>query len=328
MRRTALARTLVFLAAGVAATGVGAQTFGDSPSVRALEARLEQEGVSFRATVFDAPDEDSLEYGRLVAMGGGRAQGSAGDACFSCHGADGNGDGSGAFPRLAGMPAWYLYKQLVDYASGQRPNDIMSPIAKNLSEAEMEAVSSYYAVLEPAYPESGELASGVDLQWGAKLSAVGSAERGVPACVNCHGPQSSGMPPSVPPLAGQYAEYIALQLNLWKEGVRRNDPVDVMSAIAKKMTDEDIEAVARYLERVHPVREAVPVVMMPTEEATRIRPPPGLEVETGMPGAPGEAAGTTSPEPGGASSSDGPASNGDESSASAGPPSNPALTQP
>lgn len=277
----------ITLAAFAAGPLVGfAQTFDDSPSVRALEARLEDQRVAFRATIFDIPREDELEYGHLVAMGGAGDQGSAGTACFSCHGAGGNGDGSGAFPRLAGLSAWYMYKQMVDFASGERPSDIMSDIAAQLTGAEMEAVSSYYAVLEPAYSEEQHLLVGPELQWGGALSAVGSAERGIPACANCHGPQASGVPPSVPQLAGQYAEYLAQQLVLFREGSRDNDPVGVMRAIAEKMTDEDIEAVSKYLERIEPIPPLVPVLLgeeLDVSEDT-IAPPPGLQVETGLPG--------------------------------------------
>jgi cytochrome c553 len=90
------------------------------------------------------------------------------------------------------------------------------------------------------------------LQWGGQLGAVGSAERGIPACVNCHGPSGSGNAPSVPYLAGQYANYMAHQLQLWKDGVRDNDTNNMMSSIANKMTDEDMRAVSEYYARVRP----------------------------------------------------------------------------
>jgi len=90
------------------------------------------------------------------------------------------------------------------------------------------------------------------LQWGGQLGAVGSAERGIPACVNCHGPQGSGNPPSVPYLAGQYANYMTHQLQLWQDGVRNNDAMNVMSTIADAMTAEDMRAVSEYYARVRP----------------------------------------------------------------------------
>lgn len=73
--------------------------------------------------------------------------------CFTCPGADGAGDASGAFPRLTGQSAWHLYKQLKDYASGARENAAMSPIVRQLSDANMQAVAGYYASrTAPAVP--------------------------------------------------------------------------------------------------------------------------------------------------------------------------------
>jgi cytochrome c553 len=217
---------------------------------QSLVARLTDDRTLFAATVSQPPDDDLLELGRLVAMGGAR-NGGSGMACITCHGGQGAGDGAGAFPRLSGQAAWYSYKQLNDYASGARPNKIMSGISQRLTEREREAVAAYYAVVRAPVPQPlGAVDQGA-LQWGGQLAAVGSAEKGIPACVNCHGPQGTGNPPSVPYLAGQYANYMTYQLELWKDGVRNNDAMNVMSTIAKKMTSEDMNAVSAYYNRAH-----------------------------------------------------------------------------
>jgi cytochrome c553 len=221
----------------------------DTPASGTLEARLEDDRTLFAATIEETPDEDLLELGRLVAMGGAQNGGSA-MACITCHGGQGAGDGAGAFPRLTGLPGWYSYKQLNDYASGARPNEIMSGIAQRLTDREREAVSAYYAVVRAPIKAPVSEVDEALLQWGGQLAAVGSAERGIPACVNCHGPQGTGNPPSVPYLAGQYASYMTYQLELWKRGIRDNDAMNVMSAIAEKMTDEDMRAVSEYYQRV------------------------------------------------------------------------------
>ncbi len=222
-----------------------------SPDISDIQARLDDERVLFNATISDeTPDDDLLELGRLVAMGGAE-NGGSGMACITCHGAEGQGDGSGAFPRLAALPGWYMYKQLNDYASGARPNQVMSGIATRLTDREREAVSAYYAaVVAPVVTPLGIVDQSL-MQWGGQLAAVGSAEKGIPACVNCHGPQGTGNPPSVPYLAGQYAEYMVYQLQLWRDGVRDNDAMNVMSTIADKMSDEDMRAVSEYYNRVH-----------------------------------------------------------------------------
>jgi cytochrome c553 len=256
--------------------GVGsmaaAQNWESAADIDLLEARLTDRETLFDATVREPPTGRQLELGRLVAMGGAE-QGGAAMACFTCHGADGAGDGSGAFPRLAGLPAWYLYKQLQDYASGTRPNDIMSGIAQRLSEAEKEAVASYYAVVEAPYPDR-EPVPGDVLQWGGQLAAVGSVDKGIPACFNCHGPYGAGLPPSVPALAGQWAQYIAWQLHLWKAGTRDNDVMNVMAAIADKMDEADMRAVGAYFQNVRPLdAEASPVPPVGVTDAAPVAPP-------------------------------------------------------
>jgi len=247
-------KTTVWFGAMVAAVSVpivlGAQST-QTPAISMLEAQLQDERVLFNATIETTrPDDDLLELGRLVAMGGAE-NGGSGMACITCHGGSGEGDGSGTFPRLAGLPGWYSYKQLNDYASGSRPNNIMTGIAQRLSEHEREAVSAYYAVVNaPVIGPVGPADQGL-MQWGGQLAAVGNAEKGIPACVNCHGPSGTGNPPSVPYLAGQYANYMTYQLELWKEGVRDNDAMNVMSTIARKMSSEDMQAVSEYYYRVY-----------------------------------------------------------------------------
>jgi len=253
-----MTRSFRIAGAGVALVGIAAvtatlnaQDYSQAPQPSTLEARLTDDRVLFAVEVESDVTDDVLELGRLVAMGGAAAGGS-GMACIACHGAEGTGDGSGAFPRLAGQSGWYLYKQLMDYASGARPNQVMSGVAQRLTEQEMEAVAAYFAAIDAPYrPVLGEI-DVQTLQWGGQLGAVGSAERGILACVNCHGPQGSGNPPSVPYLAGQYANYMTHQLQLWQDGVRNNDAMNVMSTIADAMTAEDMRAVSEYYARVRP----------------------------------------------------------------------------
>jgi cytochrome c553 len=201
-------------------------------------------------------DAAAVERGRAVVVGAnlvGAATGWTGQqACVACHGLDGRGDGSAAFPRLTGQSAWYMFKQLADYASGSRPNPIMSPIASALSLAEMEDVAAYYAAQQADYLPPARSYDPLLIQEGGALSAIGSTDRQVQACVNCHGPAGAGMAPVYPYLAGQYAGYTALQLRLWQQDVRRNSPLGVMAVIAKAMSDRDIEAVAAYFETVRP----------------------------------------------------------------------------
>ena len=135
---------VTLVAIGAFAVSLNAQDRERQPAIAALEANLQDERAMFTARVDRQVDDDLLETGRLVAMGGSEAGGS-GMACITCHGAEGQGDGSGAFPRLAGMSGWYMYKQLVDYASGDRPNQVMTGVAQRLTEYEMARVSEKLA---------------------------------------------------------------------------------------------------------------------------------------------------------------------------------------
>lgn len=196
--------------------------------------------------------EADAERGRSVALGAASAL-SPRSACHTCHGINGAGDSSGAFPRLTSQAAWYLYKQLKDYASGQRQNDVMSPIARELTDQQMQDVAIFYAEQsEPAPAAASVVTDPLLVQRGGAISAVGLAEKGVAACVNCHGPAGRGLPPSFPYLAGQYGPYVELQFRFWKEGTRRNDPLGVMEHIAKQLADEEIKALAAYFASLPP----------------------------------------------------------------------------
>jgi cytochrome c553 len=129
----------------------------------------------------------------------------------------------------------------------------MRPIAEALTGEERKAVASYYAsVADAPYPPPPQVAA-LTLQRGGAISAVGLPEQGVPACQDCHGPSGVGRPPDYPSLAGQYADYLALQLWLWKKGERGGGPgSEVMADIAAALTDEQIDAVSLYFASVRP----------------------------------------------------------------------------
>jgi cytochrome c553 len=197
------------------------------------------------------PEQPSAGRGHTIAVGGG--PGGAGAACFSCHGLEGQGDAGAAFPRLAGLDARYLAKQMADYASGLRPDAVMTPIAQQLDPADHQSVALYYAGLPaqaPVVPAAA--ADGRLVQWGGILYARGSAERGIQACANCHGPDGRGLSGLYPAVAGQPAAYVEAQLLLWRNGTRRNDLADLMGGLARRMTDEDIRAAAAYVAGLPP----------------------------------------------------------------------------
>jgi cytochrome c553 len=119
----------------------------------------------------------------------------------------------------------------------------MNGMVANLSEADMKSLAAYYAgqKLKPSLATDKELVG-----LGQKLWRGGNMEKGVPACSGCHGPAGAGNPAQFPRLAGQYSEYIAAQLKLFREGARSNDQAGVMRGVASKMTDREIRAVSEY----------------------------------------------------------------------------------
>lgn len=177
--------------------------------------------------------------GELIALGGG--DGGPARACFACHGLDGAGDGDAA-PRLAGLDAGYLHKQLDDYAVAVRADAVMTPIAKRLDQNDRRAVAAYYAAMRPkgGAAEAGP-APGVYL--------AGDPFRGVLACAACHGRDGEGVGPGGPALAGQPAAYTLDQLRRWKRAERRNDPRGIMTAAVAGLTEPQMRAIAAWLER-------------------------------------------------------------------------------
>jgi cytochrome c553 len=175
-------------------------------------------------------------------------QGSANvPACAQCHVNAVSDSSGGTFPRIAGQPTDYLAKQMHAFTSPARDNAFMSPIAKALSADEIADVAAHYGSAQgdfsPLPPTDAALVGR-----GQQLARVGDAERRIQACNNCHGPDGAGLPPTIPYLAGQYAQYIAQELRGWKSGARKTSP-DSMAVIAKDLDDQEIAAVAAFYQQ-------------------------------------------------------------------------------
>ena len=166
--------------------------------------------------------------------------------CGACHGQHGQGNAAAGFPRLAGLNAAYLQRQLDSFANGSRKSSVMQPIAQTLSETQRHAVAAYYSKLPiPAAAARGS-ASPPDDPLGKKLAMHGLWAKQVPGCVQCHGPHGVGVGAHFPPLAGQSATYIANQLRDWQQGKRKNDPLGLMQHVASALSEADIKAVSEW----------------------------------------------------------------------------------
>ena len=191
--------------------------------------------------------------GRKIFAEGGSQPGAM--PCVACHGADGAGMAAAGFPRLAGLPAPYVRKQLEDFKGGSRSNPVMQPVANALTDAEIEAVSQALAAMPGPVPQA-VYRGDMPLNAAQKLAQQGAWERQIPACASCHGPAGTGVGDAFPPLAGQPAAYLAAQLMAWQNGTRHNDPNDLMGHIAKSLTAEEVQGVAQYFAGLK--REAKP----------------------------------------------------------------------
>ncbi len=167
----------------------------------------------------------------------------ASQVCAACHGTDGNSFLS-ANPNLAGQHADYLVKQLKNYKSGGRTNPVMTGMVATLSDDDIKNVSAYFSAQAPKGAGAKD-ANAVEL--GRKIFRGGNTGTGVAACAGCHSPNGAGIPAQYPRLAGQHAEYTVTQLKAFRGSERANDPNNMMRAIAARMTDKEIEAVAQYI---------------------------------------------------------------------------------
>lgn len=180
--------------------------------------------------------------GELIALSGG--SGGAVNACVTCHGLKGEGDGH-LTPRLAGLDRGYIARQIGFYADGQRADPRMVAVAKALTGDGRQKVAAYYAQLPSpmigACPAADAIAEA--------LYRAGDASRGIASCASCHGADGAGDAGN-PPLAGQPAPYLERQLTKWREGDRYGDPLGVMTHIAKSLTPAESAALSAYAARL------------------------------------------------------------------------------
>jgi cytochrome c553 len=164
--------------------------------------------------------------------------------CAGCHGVDGNSP-SPSNPSLAGQGADYLNKQLANFKSGERKSPVMAGMVASLSPADMKNLAAYFSEKQAKPGTSKDKEKAL---LGQKIYRGGVQGSGVPACASCHGATGKGIPIQFPSLAGQHAAYTLDQLNKFRTGERANDAAKMMRVIAAKMTPQEMEAVAQYIQ--------------------------------------------------------------------------------
>lgn len=181
----------------------------------------------------------------VAVAGGDAAAGKAKSAmCAGCHMADGNSV-NGMWPKLAGQHESYIIKQLQDFKAGDRVDPTMAPMAAGLSEDDMANLAAFYSSQTLKVGE----ADPAQVEKGKQIFMNGNAASGVAACSACHAPNGVGNPAAnFPSLQGQHADYTVKQLKDFRAGNRANDAGRMMQSVAAKMTDDEIAAVASYIQ--------------------------------------------------------------------------------
>jgi mono/diheme cytochrome c family protein len=170
-------------------------------------------------------------------------------ACSFCHGKQGEGHReSEYYPRIAGKPAEYLYRQLVNFRDGRRTYPQMVYMSRHLSDEYLREIATYYSTLRPPYPTPIQPSATRDtLARGEQIARSGDQAKGIPACDSCHGTALTGVLPGVPGLVGLYPDYINGQLGAWRSGLRKATEPDCMARIAQRLRGADSAAVSAYL---------------------------------------------------------------------------------
>ncbi len=188
-----------------------------------------------------APDARAVQDGKLK---------SDNERCQECHGSTGQGPehpgpGEDKFARLAGQSVGYIEKQIRDFRSGARKDDVMAMMANSIDDADLADIAAYFSAQATMQGQPGA----ADVLGGA-LYMNGDAARQIPACAACHGAPGKGLVvrnAGDPVLKGQARRYLDKQLRDWRSGARHNSPGGVMNQAAKALSDADIVALANYL---------------------------------------------------------------------------------
>ena len=171
-------------------------------------------------------------------------------SCAACHGDNGI-SANPIWPKLAGQNPKYLSSQLYEFRKGpegNRNNAVMYGIALTLSDSDIENLSAYYASLK----SNVGMTQDNYLELGRNIYRGGNMEIKIQACISCHGPNGQGnYAAAIPMLSGQHSQYTYQQLKNFQASLRSNDYNKMMRNIVHRMTDEEMKAVASYIEGLY-----------------------------------------------------------------------------
>ncbi|SER45483.1 Cytochrome c553 [Nitrosomonas sp. Nm51] len=170
-------------------------------------------------------------------------------ACTVCHGEAGRAGQHVYYPRIDGKPQGYLFNQLRNFRDGRRHYQPMTILLENMSDAYLMDIARYFSeqALPDYQPERHHMQSD-EIILAERLVFSGDADRDIPACGDCHGSTLMGKAPFIPGLLGLPRAYLSAQFGSWRNGgLIRGQVSDCMSEIATKLTDAEINAVAKWL---------------------------------------------------------------------------------
>lgn len=165
--------------------------------------------------------------------------------CGACHGAEGI-SAIPANPNLAGQVPGYISAQLKAFKSGERVNAIMAGMAAGLSNKDMDDIDAYYASLKAKTTSQLTEKDKALAEEGRAIYRGGFAERGISACMSCHGPSGHGIPKNYPRVSAQHKEYLEQQLLAYKKGTRVGYN-EIMKDIAFGLSELQIKQLAAYM---------------------------------------------------------------------------------
>ncbi len=169
-------------------------------------------------------------------------------ACTGCHGPAGRAGPDGYYPRIAGKPAGYLFRQLVAFRDGSRRYAPMTSLLRHLDDDYLREIAAHFAQQHPPHePPGNAQVDAATLARGRRLVHAGDPARAVPACASCHGETLSGVDPFVPGLLGLPRDYLNAQLGAFRLGERRGHEPDCMGVIARRLAGDDVAALTGWL---------------------------------------------------------------------------------
>ena len=165
--------------------------------------------------------------------------------CSACHGVQGISS-IAVNPNLAGQVPGYIAEQLAAFKSGERSNAIMAGQVVALTEEDMADLDAYYASLVPNVEVKLTENDKALAEEGANIYRGGFAERGISACMSCHGPSGHGIPKNYPRVSAQHKDYLEQSLLAYKKGDRKGYN-DIMPSIAFGLSELQIKQLAAYM---------------------------------------------------------------------------------